>query len=122
MKKITWLDRLRYAFDNTMSRGPAGLIIWLALVSAFVVASVWLVIVLAQRDPDRKWNEVLWSVLSQSLTPNPVDPKAGSPFFLGGMLFTAIVSLLVVSIFIGVLTNVIDHRIQSLRKGRSTIL
>lgn len=122
MRKPTLMDRIRYAFDNTMSRGPAGLILWLALISALVVVGVSLVVILARRDPDREWSAILWSVLFQSLTPNPVDVKAGSPFFLGGMLFTAIVSLLLVSIFIGILTNAIDHRIQHLRKGRSTVL
>jgi ion channel POLLUX/CASTOR len=122
MKKITWLDRIRYRFDNTMSRGPAGLIVWLALISALVVASVTLLVLLAQSDADKAWTEILWDVLFQTITPNPVDPKAGSTIFLGGMLFATIVSLLLVSIFIGVLTNAIDQRIQSLRKGRSTIL
>ena len=29
-RKITWRDRLRYAFDNTMSRGTPALVGWLA--------------------------------------------------------------------------------------------
>jgi hypothetical protein len=122
MKKITWADRLRYAFDNTMSRGPAGLVLWLALISLLVIAGTTLVVLLAQNDPDKQWTEILWNIMFQSMTPNPVDPKAGSVIFLGAMLFVSIVSLFLVSVFIGILTNAIDHRIQNLRKGRSRII
>ena len=33
MDKITFTDRMRYAFDNTMSRGTAALIGWLGLLT-----------------------------------------------------------------------------------------
>ena len=36
MKKITFSDRLRYAFDNTMARGTPALIVWLGIVTAVV--------------------------------------------------------------------------------------
>lgn len=122
MKKVTWLDRLRYTFDNTMSRGPAGLVIWLALVSVILILTVTLIVAVSGADPDKGFFEILWNIMYQTLTPNPVDPKAGSPNFLGGMLFVTFASLLLVSIFIGILTNAIDHRIQHLRKGRSTVV
>ena len=38
------------------------------------------------------------------------------------MLFSTVGSLFLVSIFIGILTNSIDDRIQSLRKGRSFVI
>jgi len=41
MNKFSWSERLRYAFDNTMSKGPTALIGWLALLSALVLCS-WL--------------------------------------------------------------------------------
>src|SRR6185503_10234080 len=73
-------------------------------------------------DSDKGFGEILWNVMFQTMTPNPVDSKAGSMVFLGGMLFMTFASIFMVSIFIGILTNVIDERIQSLRKGRSNVL
>jgi hypothetical protein len=34
MSKITLSRRLRYAFDNTMSKGPAALIGWLLVITS----------------------------------------------------------------------------------------
>ena len=112
MKNVTLLDRLRYRFDNSMSRGPASLIIWLALITLVLVLGTSLFVLLMGSDPDKDLPEILWDLLYQSLTPNPVDPKAGSTVFLGTMLFATMGSLLLVSIFIGILTNAIDHRLQ----------
>jgi voltage-gated potassium channel Kch len=121
-KKVTFIKRLRYTFDNTMSRGPAGLIIWLAVISVILVIGVTLVVFLGRADPDKSLADILWDILYQTLTPNPVDPKSGSSMFLGGMLFSTVGSLFLVSIFIGILTNSIDGRIQNLRKGRSFVI
>lgn len=122
MRKITLWDRLRYAFDNTVSRGPAGLVIWLAAISIVVIALATLAVVLLGADTDENPLAILWDILFQTLVPNPVDPKAGSPVFLGVMLSVTVVSLFLVSIFIGILTNEIDHRIQNLRKGFSLVI
>ena len=43
----TWRDRLRYAFENTLSRGPIALIGWLALVSASIVLLAAIVLLVA---------------------------------------------------------------------------
>jgi ion channel POLLUX/CASTOR len=122
MKNASLRDRLRYRFDNTMSRGPAGLIGWLALISLVLVVGVSLVVKYAGADSDKGMPEIVWNILFQTMTPNPVDTKAGSLVFLGGMLFVTFGSIFLVSIFIGILTNAIDIRIQSLRKGRSRVL
>jgi voltage-gated potassium channel Kch len=122
MKNATLRERIRYAFDNTMSRGPGGLIRWLALASLVLVLAVSLLVKLAGADSDKGFVEILWNILFQTVTPNPVDTKAGSLVFLGSMLFITFASLFMVSIFIGILTNVIDERVQSLRKGRSKVL
>ncbi|MGC8873043.1 MAG: hypothetical protein ACP5SI_01175 [Chloroflexia bacterium] len=44
MAPSRWLDRLRYAFDNALSRGPAVLIGWLALVTLVLILTVSLLV------------------------------------------------------------------------------
>ena len=44
MKRATLRERLRYRFDNTMSRGLGGLIGWLGLISVTLVTLVSLVV------------------------------------------------------------------------------
>jgi ion channel POLLUX/CASTOR len=121
MKKAPWLDRLRYAFDNTLSNGPIALIGWLGLASALLVL-VTTVIVRLVEGPGLRFLVVFWDVLFQALTPNPVPPDAGPLPFLLAMLLVTLGSLFMVSILIGVLTTSIEDRIHSLRKGRSRIL
>src|SRR5438552_10050934 len=53
MKNVTLLDRLRYRFDNSMSRGPASLIIWLALITLVLVLGTSLFVLLMGSDPDK---------------------------------------------------------------------
>ncbi len=122
MRKTTLRERLRYRFDNTMSRGPAGLIVWLAAISGVLVVSVSLAVRFAGADADMGYPKILWNILFQTLTPNPVDTGAGSRVFLGAMMFITFGSIFMVSIFIGILTNVIDSRVQNLRKGRSNVI
>ena len=121
-KRIRLITRLRYGLDNTLSRGPAGLIGWLALFTVILVLGATMFIQYAGNDPDKDFIYILWNVLYQTITPNPVDPKIGSNTFLLTMLFATLSSLLLVSILIGILTNAIDSRIQNLRKGRSFVI
>jgi voltage-gated potassium channel Kch len=122
MQKARLIDRLRYQFDNTMSRGPIGLIMWLALIAALMVLGAAVFVLLAGNDADKDWPTLLWDLIFQTLTPNPVDTGAGSVTFLGTMFCATLGSLFMVSILIGILTNAIDHRIQDLRKGRSRVI
>ena len=44
MRRTSWADRLRYALDNTLARGPAAMIAWLALASAAVILLISLIV------------------------------------------------------------------------------
>ena len=120
--RVTFLTRLRYDVDNTLSRGPAGLIVWLVAISCLLVLGATFFVFAAGHDPDKSLGVILWDILYQTLTPNPVDPASGSNTFLYTMLFSTIGNLFLVSVFIGILTNAIDNRIQNLRKGRSFVI
>ena len=50
--KVTLKDRLRYWFDNLMSRGPTALIALLALLSLVIIVVVSLVVQAAQIAPE----------------------------------------------------------------------
>ena len=122
MRKITLRDRLRYEFDNTMSRGPIMLIGWLALATVLLIAVATVVALALHVTTDQMGpTAVFWNVLFQTLTPNPVDP-ANPVQFLIVMLVVTVASLLVVSILIGILSTTIQEKLEELRKGRSLVL
>jgi len=51
MKKITLTNRLRYRFDNIMSKGSIALIGWLFILSAIMILVVSVIVVLAGIGP-----------------------------------------------------------------------
>ena len=50
---VTWRDKLRYRFENTLSKGTIAIIGWLALVSLAIIAfaSLFLAAMRVGQDP-----------------------------------------------------------------------
>jgi voltage-gated potassium channel Kch len=120
--KTTLSNRIRYAFDRTLSKGPWALGLWLAAISLLFAILMTLLVLLLRSSPGMDLGQLFYTVLLQALVPNPVDPKSGSWAFLIVMLVVTVGGLFIFSIFIGIFTTTIDDRVQSLRKGRSLVL
>ena len=125
MKKITWRDRLRYAFDNTLTGGTAAIIGWLALLSAVVVLVVALIVWLARIGPageaPMSLGEAMWASLMRTLDPGTMGGDTGWNFRFA-MLAVTLGGIFIISTFIGVLTNSIDNKLDELLKGRSRVV
>lgn len=127
MKKITLSDRLRYRFDQTMARGPASLILWLFLITALFVTAAAGLLIAADLIPkpddggDVGFVSALWMALMRAMDAGTVAGDAGSRPFLAVMFATTLGGIFIVSILVGLVTNGIQGRIESLRKGRSVV-
>jgi voltage-gated potassium channel Kch len=120
--KPTQRARFRYWFDNSFSGGPLVIIGWLALGTAVLIILATGIVILIHGIPEGQqvW-QVFWNIMSQALTPNPVD--AGNPWqYLIVMLLVTLGSLFMVSILIGTLTSGIEAKVEDLRKGRSRVV
>ena len=83
MKKFDWKARLRYKFDNTLSKGSGALIGWLGIITLILVIVAIGIILVAQSVPQGNTPiDIAWDVLYQALTPNPVDPTSFPPLFM----------------------------------------
>src|SRR5512136_504990 len=124
-KKPTVAQRLRYAFDNTLSRGPAALILWLVFATAALIAAAIVLDLIAggvSQEAGLGPREVFWSILFQTLVPNPPN-NVDSPWqFMVIMFGVTIASLAMVSILIGLASAAIQERLETLRRGRSHII
>lgn len=119
---ISRRDRLRYWFDNTMSRGPVALIAWLFLVSVLVIAVLSGVVVAMGLDPDhRGFIQVAWAGLMRTLDAGTMGGDEGSWTFLMVMLLITLAGIFIVSTLIGILTTGIEAKLDELRKGRSFV-
>ena len=124
-KKPTLAQRLRYAFDNTLSRGPAALILWLVFATAALIAVAIvldLIVGGVSQAAGLGPREVFWSILFQTLVPNPPG-NVDSPWqFMVIMFGVTVASLAMVSILIGLASATIQERLDTLRRGRSHII
>ena len=125
MKKITTSDRLRYQFDNLMSKGTPAMIGMLFVVTVLIILTVAIFVVLANIHPpdgDRlSFMEAAWLSLMRTLDPGTMGGDQGWGFRLP-MLFMTLTGIFVVSLLIGILNNGIEERIEELRKGRSFVV
>ncbi|HYF73830.1 MAG TPA: hypothetical protein VD864_13460, partial [Nocardioides sp.] len=120
-------DRLRYAFDNSMSRGTPALIAWLCVATlALIVVFTVLVTALGLRDgelePGGFLREMIQS-LFHALDPGTVAGDGSTSWrFLLTMLALTVGGLFIVSALIGVIAAGIDTKLADLRRGRSIVL
>lgn len=122
MPRLKWKHRISYWFDNQLAKGPFVLISWLGFITCLLVFLATLIALLFKIQPaNTGFKEVFWDFLFQALTPNPFDVTAPG-LFLIIMLVITLLSLLMVSILIGILTTSIENRIDNLRRGRSLVI
>lgn len=127
MRRITLGDRLRYRFDNIMSKGPAALIWWLAAITLVFIFLIALIVVstgIAQGQGDEKMGliEIGWMSLMRTLDAGTMGGDTGTPAFLLCMLIVTLWGIFMVSALVGLLSNSLQNRIEDLRKGRSFVV
>jgi ion channel POLLUX/CASTOR len=127
-REITWRDKLRYRFENTLSRGTIAIIGWLALVSVaiIVLASLVLLLMRVGQDPADHEHpyglfEGMWQSMLRTLDPGVVAGDSGWQLRLL-MLIVTIGGIFIVSILIGTITSGLEARLAELRKGRSRVI
>lgn len=126
--RITWRDRLRYRFENTLSRGTVAIIGWLALISlTIVLAAATAAMVLGVRtdpaDPHSRINfvEGAWYSLMRTLDPGTMGGDQG--WLLRILMLTVTVGgIFIVSMLIGTITSGLESRLDEMRKGRSRVI
>jgi voltage-gated potassium channel Kch len=129
MRRISRADRLRYRFDNLLSRGPIVLIGFLFLLSAGILVLVVAIMAASgqiPRDGDGKLLTVpgmAWTGLLATLDTGEIENvSTNSAGALAALLLTTFGGIFLTSILIGLLTTGISNRLDALRKGRSLVV
>ena len=115
-------QRLRYWFDNLMSTGALGLIVWLSISTLLLLVIIALIASLTSDGRQFGLGELLWMGLLRTLDPGTMGGDSGSWPFLLAMLAFTVGGIFVVSSLIGILTTGLDAQINHLRKGRSIVI
>jgi voltage-gated potassium channel Kch len=128
MQKPTFSEKSRYYFENTMSKGPAGVIKWLALASLFMVLVLGLLILIfgikGSPEPEAEsigFIEGAWQSLMATLDSGTMGGDEGWAFRSVRFIAT-LGGIFVISILIGTISSGIDEKLEELKKGRSRVL
>lgn len=113
--------KLRYAFDNSMARGPSALIWYLGALVVFSVLVSAAIVLLIGTGPSSNPVTALYNVLLHTIDTGTVAGDSGNSYIVVQLIIT-FVGIFIFSAFIGVLANSIDARLQDLRKGRSLVI
>jgi voltage-gated potassium channel Kch len=118
--------RLRYHFDNMVSRGPWVVLAWQALAMIGVILVVALALTLTHLAPGGEapytFGEALWLGLLRTLGGGSIGGRETSWGFRLLMLAVTFTSLFAYSTVIGALTNGMRTNLEELRKGRSQVM
>lgn len=115
------MARLRYAFDNSMSRGPSALIWYLGLVVAVTVVIFAVITLLFNEGPTTNPITATYNALLHMIDTGTVAGDTGTGYIVIQLIVTFL-GIFVFSAFIGILATGIDNRLHNLRKGRSLVL
>lgn len=123
MKEISWKDRLRYLFDNILSKGTVAMLCLLAVASAILILGISGFVYLTGIAPEAHgFTQVFWMSLLRTLDPGTMGGDTGSWPFLLSMLAVTLGGIGTVSILIGLITTGINEKISNMRKGRSRVI
>ncbi len=128
MQKPSFMEKMRYGFDNYMSKGMLALLFGLLVISAIFVLLVALIVVASGVAPAGEsgaplsFVEIAWMGLLRTLDTGTMGGDTGSPFFLFMMLVVTLGGVFTVSTLIGILNNGLEDKLEELRKGRSRVI
>ncbi len=112
--------KLRYKFDNLMSKGAVALVAMLFLATAAVIVLAALV---ALAFGNGTFNEAVWAGIMHTIDAGTITgTDTGNVPFLIIMSVVTLCGLFVTSILIGIITTGFEEKLHSLRKGNSQVI
>jgi voltage-gated potassium channel Kch len=127
MERPSLSARLRYAFDNYMSRGTGALIFGLFAISLLLVVGIALIIELLsglndQATQDVNFVKLVWLTLLRTLDPGTFSGDTGTVVFVFGMLSATVGGIILVATLIGIVNAGLSTKLDELRKGHSQVI
>ncbi|MBR0382968.1 MAG: hypothetical protein IJH71_11105 [Eubacterium sp.] len=125
MKKVTFRQRIRYWFDNLMSKGTRSLLLLLAVITSVVVVIGGLAAV-ALGGPDgsggSSTGHSIWFTLMHAINTGVLAKEEGTAAYLAVMTVVTLVGIFITSFLIGTISNAIKEKVTDLQRGKSLVI
>jgi voltage-gated potassium channel Kch len=115
-------DKLKYRFDNLMSKGTGVLIASLAIITLLMITIVSFVVWASGANQGTGFLSLFWMGVLRSLDPGTMGGDTGSFLFVGAMFVITLGGIFIFSILVGLLTTGISSKLESLQKGHSNVV
>ncbi|HOZ37767.1 MAG TPA: hypothetical protein PLH64_03360 [Anaerolineaceae bacterium] len=124
-KKPLWKAKLIYKIDTVFSKGIRAMIFFLGIasISIIILASIIAVLfhIAPQNSDSLSFFEAFWASLMRTLDPGTMGGDDGWTFRIL-MLFVTLGGIFIISALIGVISNGLNNRLESLKRGRSFVV
>lgn len=121
MKKPSFWDRVRYQFDNLMSKGTVALVGMLFLITALVVIISGILGAVVNKDLSA--GNSIWQSLMHAIDAGTLAGDDTSHlWFVVLMSVVTICGIFVTSILIGIISTGFEKKLSDLRKGTSKVI
>ena len=125
MKKVTFRQKVKYWFDNLMSKGTRSLLLLLAVITA-VVAVIGGLAAVALGGPDGSGagstGHSIWFTLMHTINTGVLAKEEGTIAYLAVMTFVTLVGIFITSFLIGTISNAIKEKLTDLQRGKSPVI
>ena len=114
--------KLKYRFDNLMSKGTGALIGSLAIVTLLMITLVSFIVWITGSGDGTGFLTLFWMGVLRSLDPGTMGGDTGSFLFVAAMFVITLGGIFIFSILVGLLTTGISSKLESLQKGHSAVV
>ncbi len=115
-------NKLKYRFDNLMSKGTGALIASLAIVTLLMISIVSFIVWASGAGDGTGFLSLFWMGVLRSLDPGTMGGDTGSFLFVAAMFVITLGGIFIFSILVGLLTNGISSKLEALQKGHSAVV
>lgn len=124
-KKTSVRQRLKYWFDNLMSKGTLSLLLILAVITAVVVligGSFSIMLGGADGSGSHSTGFSYWFTLMHAISTGVLTKEEGTFAYLAVMTVVTLVGMFITSFLIGTISNGIKDKMTDLQRGRSLVI
>ena len=114
--------KLKYRFDNLMSKGTGALIGALAIITVLMITIVSFIVWVTNTGNGNGFFSLIWMSVLRSIDSGAMGGDTGSFLFVSAMFVITLGGIFIFSILVGLLTTGISSKLEALQKGHSIVM